>query len=351
MTDVGPSTRPAHFNHAGASIPPTSVVDRVVEHLRLEARIGGYEAAEVVAAEAALVPSALGALIGAAPGEVVAVESATRAWELILWALAHSHRWGPDDRVVVDQFAYASSWATLQRLRAVTGVEVAVAPALDDGSIDPERLGEAVDDRTRLLLATHVPTHIGTVSDVAGVGAAVAGRELVYAVDVSQSLGQMALDVSNIGCQVAFAPGRKFLRAPRGTGLLYVADAVAGSVSPLGIDLTSTTSLDIASFDLQPGARRFETFEHSLALRLGMAEAARHALALGWTDIEKGVAERTAQVVELVEGHTRSRAAGPAAAVGDRVLHPRHAGPRRGPRPPGHPGRQRLGGGGGRQPG
>jgi cysteine desulfurase/selenocysteine lyase len=35
------------FTNAGASLQPRAVVDRVIEHLRLEEQLGGYEAADV----------------------------------------------------------------------------------------------------------------------------------------------------------------------------------------------------------------------------------------------------------------------------------------------------------------
>jgi selenocysteine lyase/cysteine desulfurase len=203
--------------------------------------------------------------------------------------------------VVVDRFAYASCWATLLRLQAVTGVDLAVAPSGADGAVDPARLDEVVDDRTRLVLVTHVPTHVGTVSDVGAVGQLLAGGTAVYAVDASQSVGQIDVQVREIGCQVAFAPGRKFLRAPRGTGLLYVADELADDLVPISIDLTSAVSLDAGSFALRDGARRFDPFEHSLALRLGLGAAARHACAIGLERIQAGVEERSRAVADLVD--------------------------------------------------
>ena len=294
---IGP---PAHFNHAGTSIPPPEVVDRVVDHLRLEAEIGGYEAAVAVAEEAAGVTAAVADLIGADAADVVPVESATRAWEQIVWALALTHRWGIGDHIVVDGFAYASSWATLLRLRDALGVDVVVARTLEDGSIDPATIAEVSDEHTRLVLATHVPTHVGTVSDVVAVGSALAGLDLVYAVDISQSLGQLPVDVAAIGCDVAFAPGRKFLRAPRGTGLLFVTAALAQGVQPLSVDLTTATTLAADGYELVAGAARFGLFEHSVALRLGLGAAARHASAIGIDRIAADVEARTAAVVDLV---------------------------------------------------
>ena len=277
----------------------------MIDHLRLEAEIGGYEAGEQVADELVEGRAAIGTVMGVPGDDIVVVESATQAWSTIVWAMALSAGWGPRDRVVVDQFAYVSSWAVLVQLRAVTGVQIAVAPAGADGVVDPARLAEVVDRATRLVLITHVPTHVGTVSPLDRVSAglaALAGRstDAVLALDLSQSLGQLPVDVAELGAHVAFAPGRKFLRAPRGTGVLYVARELAESVTPLAMDLTSTVSITTAGVEPGPGTRRFDLFEHSVALRLGLGQAARHLLSVGVDEVAGGVGERTQAVVELV---------------------------------------------------
>ena len=213
----------AHFNHAGMSTTPTLAFARVLEHLELEQQIGGYEAAEAVESELAAVAESVARLLGAGTSEVTITESATAAWEWSLWAMAETFGWDASDRILLDRFAYATMDAGLRRLALAHGVDIVEVGSLPDGTIDLEALDDLVDDRVRLVLVTHMPTHVGTLTDAPEVGQVLSGSGAIYALDISQTVGQMTVDVQTIGCDVAFAPARKFLRAPRGTALLCAA--------------------------------------------------------------------------------------------------------------------------------
>jgi len=292
---------PAHFNHAGMSTTPAPVLERVLEHLRLEAAIGGYEAAEQVADEVAAVPADLATLLGVAADEVVATESGTRAFESFVWSWALSCGLRAGDRLLVDQASYATMWSTLTVLASRLDVVVEPVHARPDGTIDADDLVARLDERVRLVLVTHVPTHVGIVTDAADVVRHVrgAGSDAVIVLDVAQSLGLLDLDLRAIGCDVAFGPGRKFLRAPRGTGVLFVERSLADTLVPLAVpfDAIDVDHLDhLDHLTMPPGARRFDLFEYGVAARLGLAAAARLATSIGPATIEADVRRRSDDV-------------------------------------------------------
>jgi cysteine desulfurase/selenocysteine lyase len=59
-----------HLNNAGAALPPAPVLDTVLRHLELEARVGGYEAADAATERLTRSYDLLARLIGARPDEI-----------------------------------------------------------------------------------------------------------------------------------------------------------------------------------------------------------------------------------------------------------------------------------------
>ena len=68
-------TNVLHFNNAGASLMPQPVLDATIGHLRLEAQIGGYEAAASAHDAIEHVYDAAATLIGSARDEIALVEN------------------------------------------------------------------------------------------------------------------------------------------------------------------------------------------------------------------------------------------------------------------------------------
>lgn len=278
--------RVVHLNNAGAGLMPRTVLAAVQDHLRLEAEIGGYEAADAAADRLEGMYASLARLLNAEPDEIAWVENATRAWDMAFYGL----RLQPGDRILTHGSEYASNFmAMLQRARQ-TGLEIDLIPSDGSGQIDVAAIAGLIRPQTRLIAITHVPSQSGLVNPAAEVGRIARAHGLVYLLDACQSAGQVVLDVQEIGCDLLSGTGRKFLRGPRGSGFLYARRSVLDRIEPPFVDLHAGVWTGDRAFDFVPGARRFENWESYVAGRLGLAAAVDYALALGLPAIEARIA-------------------------------------------------------------
>ena len=297
-----------HFNNAGSSLPPAPVLEAQLEHLRLEAAIGGYEAADRAAPHIDRAYTAVAALLNAQPSEIAVVENATRAFDMAFYAFPFR----AGDRILTSRVEYASNYLAFLQVARRTGAVVEPVASEPDGTISLPALRAALarDDRARLVALTHVPTNGGLVNPAAEVGRACREARVPFLLDACQSAGQMPLDVEAFGCDVLSATARKFLRGPRGVGFLYVRRSLLERLEPPFVDLHAATWTARDGYELRPDAKRFENWEGNVAAKIGLGAAVDYALALGLPAIRDSV-------VALAERLRRGLAELPGVSVRD----------------------------------
>jgi cysteine desulfurase / selenocysteine lyase len=271
----------SHFNNAGSALPPQPVLDAVIGHLELEARIGGYEAHEANEEVIDRFYGATAELIGAKPEEIAFVSSATRAWDMAFY----SFRFEPGDRILTSVADYISNYLAFIQTAERTGAEIVTVPNDEHGQVSVERLRALVDERVKLIAITHVPTNGGLVNPVGEIGPIARDADIPYLVDACQSAGQMPLDVDEIGCDALSATGRKFLRGPRGTGFLYVRAELLERLEPPLVDMRAADWVAPDRYELRSDGRRFEEWEQDYAGKAGLARAIDYALGWGVDEI------------------------------------------------------------------
>ena len=284
---------------------PDPVFKAITEHLELERDIGGYEAAAANHDALASLYVRFGELLRVQPEEIAFIENATRAWDMAFYALPL----GEGDRIITHAAEYASSYLAFLQLARRRGVCIDIAPSDASGKIDVDALPAMLTSRTRVINLVHVPTQGGLVNPAEEVGRFAREHGLTYVLDACQSVGQLDVDVSKIGCHVLSGTGRKFLRGPRGTGFLYVSGEILDELDPPFIDMRAATWTDETTYDFAAGSQRFENWESYVAGRVGLAAAVKYALGIGLADIQERVfdlAQHLRRKLEDIDGITVS---------------------------------------------
>nr|WP_296774094.1 aminotransferase class V-fold PLP-dependent enzyme [Rhodococcus sp. (in: high G+C Gram-positive bacteria)] len=286
--DTPASVSTVFLDSAGSSLPPAPVVDTAIEHLRREAVVGGYRAANERMADLAAVKTSIATLIGAQASDIALSDSATRAWSDFFYSIPLKK----GDRILMSEVEYASNAiAALQRAAAV-GAIVEFVPSDPTGQIDLAALESMLDENVRIVSLVHAPTNGGLINPAREVAELAHRYGALVLLDACQSIGQIRVDVSELGVDALSATGRKWLRGPRGTGFLYLRPELASSLEPPALDLHSAQWVDRSNFQLAADVTRFEFWECDVAARLALGAAVDYLLEIGIDNVAEAVGER-----------------------------------------------------------
>ena len=279
-----------HFNNAGASLMPAPVADYLCDFLREEEIKGGYETRSLRNAEIENFYTSVSRLLNANPKEIAFVENATRAWDMVFYALPL----GPGDKILTTVSEYGSNLIAYLHRAKQTGAEVVIVPNDNTGQIDVNALEQSIDKKTKLISISHIPTGGGLVNPAHDVGRIAKKHGIPFLLDACQSVGQMHLDVQEIGCDFLSATGRKYLRGPRGTGFLYVQEGWIERLEPPLLDQYAAELIDANTYEIRTDARRFENWERYFAGQAALGQAVDYAMELGLEAIERRVVDLAA---------------------------------------------------------
>jgi len=270
-------THVTHFNNAGASLLADPILEAVIEYLEEEACYGGYETAGKRRSELEATYALIADLINASSDEIALLENATAAWNMAFYSIDFSE----GDKILTSVSEYASNYINYLNLKRKTGIIVEVIPNDSSGQTDAEALSEMMDESVKLISITHIPTNNGLVNPAEDIGKIARQHEVLYLLDACQSVGQYPIDVKKIGCDMLSATGRKYMRAPRGTGFLYVSKRILEKLHPPFLDLHSAEWTGKNKYEVRSDARKFENWEANYAGIIGLNKAVSYILDLG----------------------------------------------------------------------
>ncbi len=236
-------------------------------------------------------------LIGAVPDEVAIVPSVSYGM-----TVAARNLTAPlGARILLLDEQFPSNVYPWRELAARTGARIDTVPRPTDDDWTAAILERIGDDVAIAALPNNHWTDGGLV-DLETVAAALRRAGAALAVDATQSLGALPLDVRRVQPDFLVAGGYKWLLGPYSLGFLYVAPKYHGG-RPLEYNwITRAGSEDFARLvdyrdDFQPGARRFDMGERSNFALMPQAMAAlRQILDWGVENIAATLSERNAAI-------------------------------------------------------
>lgn len=291
----------AYFDHAAVSPIPRRAalaMQRWVEQANCDGDVPWLEWSKRANAVRGLACQ----LLHSRTDEIALIPNTTYGINIVAMGLP----WEPGDSLVIPENEYPSNllpWRSLARL----GVEIRTVSVDPSGTIEIDRIREAIDHTTRLVTvswvgyATGYRTDLGALCDVVHR----AGAKLF--VDAIQGMGVFDLDTRDIPIDYAAADGHKWMLGPEGAGVLYIRESNLEQLAPIMLGWNSVEASYEFHSDgtrLKKDASRYEGGSANLVGLIGLAESLSLLMELrgdeGDNWIARKVLENAAQVRDVI---------------------------------------------------
>ena len=152
------------------------------------------------------------------PNRLVFTANATHALNLVIQGTLK-----PGDHVVTTALEHNSVIRPVNHM-VQRGCTATFVKPDHEGYLEPAAVRAAIRPETRLVVVNHGSNVIGTVQDLAAIGAVCSEAGVPLAVDAAQTAGVVTIDMAEVGISYLAFTGHKGLFGPTGTGGLCVAD-------------------------------------------------------------------------------------------------------------------------------
>lgn len=289
-----------YFNNAGAGLMSDNTLNTIVEHMKLEMSVGAYKAAIMRNADIVDFYTIAAKLLNAESKEEIAyIDSASRGWNLVMYGLNITEK----DVIVTLASEYGTNLLTIYDIAKHTHCSVKVVECEQDGAVKLSEVEKALAMGGTILAVSHVAAQGSIVNPVVELGKLANKYGCTYIVDGCQAVGQIKVDVQEIGCSAYVTAGRKWLRGPRGTGILYVRKSApirTPQIDLASADLIFDSQGSVMDVKIRDDAKQYELWEKNVSALLGLSNAMKEYLEYGVDRAMKNIVSKADYIRENI---------------------------------------------------
>jgi len=284
-----------YLDNGASAQKPRAVIDAVTQAYSMEyanVHRGLHFLSNLATEKYEAVRGKIARFLNADEDEIVLNTGTTAGINMVSYGWA-APRFEPGDEIVLSVMEHHANIVPWHFLRERQGVVLKWVDVEHDGSLDPQKVIDAIGPRTKLVAVTHLSNVLGTVVDVKAICAGAHDKGVPVLVDGSQGAVHMPVDVKGIGCDFYAITGHK-LYGPSGSGAIYVARERMAEMRPFmgGGDMIREVSKDAVSYTDPP--MKFEAGTPGIVSIIGLGAALDYLEGVGMKAIaahEKEIAD------------------------------------------------------------
>lgn len=217
--------------------------------------------------------------------EIVLNSGTTEGINLVAYGWAMEHL-SAGDEILLSVMEHHANIVPWHFLRERMGVVLKWVDVADDGSLDPQRVVDAISDKTKLVAITQCSNVLGTVVDVKTITQEAHARGVPVLVDGSQGSVHMPVDIEDLGCDFYAITGHK-LYGPSGSGAIYIKRDRMKEMRPFigGGDMIKEVTKDNVIYNDPP--MKFEAGTPGIVQTIGFGVALDYLMELGMDNVAR----------------------------------------------------------------
>ncbi|ABF63982.1 cysteine desulfurase [Ruegeria sp. TM1040] len=197
------------------------------------------------------------------------------------WAMP---RMEAGDEIILSVMEHHANIVPWHFLRERQGVVIKWIDTDADGSLDPQKVLDAITPKTKLIAVTQCSNVLGTVVDVKSITKGAHDKGVPVLVDGSQGAVHMPVDVQDLDCDFYAVTGHK-LYGPSGSGAIYIKPERMAEMRPFigGGDMIKEVSKDQVIYNDPP--MKFEAGTPGIVQTIGFGVALEYMMEIGMAEI------------------------------------------------------------------